>query len=75
MLLVLARRAVLEFTLWVARPKLSAELRAVRMTALQRLVSARVLALIETRLERLQVRLVEQQASRLAQQLRPGQRA
>ena len=70
MLLVLARRAVLEFTLWVARPELSKELRAA-WTAL--LVSER--ALPETRLERLQVRLVEQQASRLAQQLRPGQRA
>jgi len=56
--------------LWVARPELSKELRAA-WTAL--LTSER--ALPETRLERLQVRLVEQQASRLAHQLRPGQRA
>ena len=72
---MLARRAALEFTLWVARRELSKELRAVWVMALKRLVSARVLALLETRLERLQMRLVEQQASRLAHQLRPGQRA
>jgi hypothetical protein len=60
-LLMLARRAVLEFTLRVARPELSAELRAAWL-ALQRLDSARERP--EMQLERLQVRRVEQQASR-----------
>ena len=49
--------------MWVARRKSSKELRAARMMALQRLVSELVLALVlaqlETRLERLQLRLVE----------------
>jgi hypothetical protein len=65
MLLMRARRAVLEFTLWVARPELSKELRAAwtaqpasgPMLALQRLDSAR--ALPETRLERLRLRMLE----------------
>jgi hypothetical protein len=64
MLLMRARRAVLEFTLWVARPELSKELRAAwtaqpasgPMLA-QRLDSAR--ALPETRLERLRLRMLE----------------
>jgi hypothetical protein len=50
---MLARRAVLEFTLWVARLELLKELRAPWMMALQQLVSARAQALFETRLERL----------------------
>ena len=70
MLLMVARPAAPRVTLSGARPELSKESRAAWLALL---VSER--ALPETRLERLQVRLVEQQASRLAQQLRPGQRA
>jgi hypothetical protein len=57
LLLMLSRRALLEFTLWVARSELSKELRAAWMMALLRLVSARMLALLETRPERLRLLL------------------
>jgi hypothetical protein len=81
-LLLLSSRAAAEFTLWVARPKLSLGLRL-------ELVSARALPLAPiARLERLRARLMERrevlavlqlqpqdrQASRRARQLRREQR-
>jgi hypothetical protein len=70
-LLLLARRAAPEFTLWGARPQFSEELRAAWMMGMQLLVSARVL--LEARLERsrwLLVRLGVSAALQLWQQER-----
>jgi hypothetical protein len=63
-LLMVARRAAPRVTLWVARLGLSAELRAAWLV-LPVLERERP----EMQLERLQVRLVEPQASRRARQL------